>query len=541
MLDPLFLNERPGWNVFGGIPLVDGIRCVGYVLGAMENKGRNEAHEFAGNSVLIRFQNVTLRVRDRFLLAGISWDIRPGENWVVVGPNGAGKTSLMGALAGTVPVVAGRVLRNWDSTKENPIGYVSFEQQKTMMAREAVRNESRFFSGHLDAVTTVADFIQAAAGPDWLDHMENERLLRALEISGLRHRGVSHLSTGEMRKVMIARALMGSPRLLVLDEPFQGLDRNARKSLARMIGILVQQGIQVVLVTHRPEDVPPGFTHLLVVRDDQVQAHRWEGPGRFRATISQADDHRMIADAAPGRSRPAAEAGILVEFRGVSVCYGDQVVLGELDWIFRKGENWALTGPNGAGKTSLLHMISADHKQAYANEIYLFGQRRGSGESIWDIKRRIGMVGSEMQVRYRKNITVADVVISGFYDSIGLYRNPLPEEVRSAQCWLQRLAMTHLADRIFDRLSFGEQRLALIARAMVKSPLLLILDEPCQGLDPENRRRVLQLVEQIGGGGFTHLLFVTHHNDEIPQCVDWELRIGKPVDGKTPSQIIPSS
>jgi molybdate transport system ATP-binding protein len=488
------------------------------------------------SSTLITLDHVTLRVRDRFLLAGTSWEIRPGENWVVVGPNGAGKTSLMGALAGTVPVVAGRILRNWDPAKENPVGYVSFEQQKKMMAREAVRDESRFFSGQPDALTTVADYLREAAGPEWMDRRENNRLLQALGIGELLHRGVARLSTGEVRKVLITRALMGSPRLLVLDEPFQGLDRKARENLRRMIGLLVQAGRQVVLVTHRPEDVPPGFTHLLVVRDDRVQPHPWQRPKRYRSPLLQADGPRIQNTVV--EPLQTKDADVLIEFRDVTVRYGEHVVLGELDWIFREGEHWAVTGPNGAGKTSLLQMISADHPQAYANEIYLFGRRRGSGESIWEIKRSIGMVGPEMQLRHCRHITAADVVVSGFYDSVGLYRTPRPEEVQAARNWLEKLKMLHSSESCFDRLSFGEQRLVLIARAMVKSPLLLVLDEPCQGLDPGNRHRVLERVNQIVRTGRTHLLFVTHHEDEIPVCVNRELHIEKPVAGKTPARIV---
>jgi molybdate transport system ATP-binding protein len=219
----------------------------------------------------------------------------------------------------------------------------------------------------------------------------------------------------------------------------------------------------------------------------------------------------------------------------VTVTYGGLVVLGQLDWIFRAGENWALTGPNGAGKSTLIRLITGEIEQAYSNEIYVFGKKRGTGESIWDIKRRIGVLGTELQLLYRKGISAFDVVVSGFYDSIGLYRRPDSEKRHNAEKIMERMKLTHLAGRIFDSLSFGEQRLVLMARAVVKSPRLLILDEPCQGLDARNRSRVIELADSIGASGDIQLLFVTHYRNEIPASVNRELRIRKPVGGITPS------
>ena len=178
-----------------------------------------------------------------------------------------------------------------------------------------------------------------------------------------------------------------------------------------------------------------------------------------------------------------------------------------------------MTGPNGSGKTTLLQMISGDHPLAYANEIYLFGRRRGSGESIWEIKQRLGMVSSEFQLGYRKPIRAYDVVISGFFDSIGLYRCASQDQHQAAHEWIERLDLTALQDQRFDLLSYGERRLILLARAMVKAPELLVLDEPCQGLDPSNRRLIRACIDAIVAQVATQVLYVSHFSDEMPGCI----------------------
>jgi molybdate transport system ATP-binding protein len=217
----------------------------------------------------------------------------------------------------------------------------------------------------------------------------------------------------------------------------------------------------------------------------------------------------------------------VIQFCNVTVQYGQKMVFKNLSWTVNRGENWALTGPNGSGKTTLLQMITGDHPQAYANEVYLFGRRRGSGESIWEIKQRLGMVSSEFQLGYRKPIRSYDVVLSGFFDSIGLYRFARQEQHKAAQQWIDLLDLSALQDQRFDLLSYGERRLILLARAMVKAPELLVLDEPCQGLDPSNRRLVRGCIDAIVAEAATQVLYVTHFSDEMPECIThhFELKI----------------
>jgi molybdate transport system ATP-binding protein len=216
----------------------------------------------------------------------------------------------------------------------------------------------------------------------------------------------------------------------------------------------------------------------------------------------------------------------LIRLREVTVVYSGRRVLDRLNWCVGPGEHWAVCGPNGAGKSTLLQLICGDHPQAYANEIELFGRRRGSGESVWDIKRPIGLVSNALQIRYRKPLDGLAVMLSGYFDSVGLYQQASPAQVANARQWAQRLSISRLLEKDFQRMSNGERRMVLIARAMVKAPALLVLDEPCQGLDAPNRMRLLGMLDTIARTQPTQMIYVSHRSHELPEATTHELHLG---------------
>lgn len=463
---------------------------------------------------------------DRMLLPGTSWKIRGGENWAILGPNGSGKSALARAIRGDVPHVRGKLTRHDQSAEGSRIGYISFELQEELLAREERCEEARSFSGGGHELTAGELLRENNDDPAAL-----KRIADALGLHPLLEHGFRTLSNGEIRKLLIARALLPSPKLLILDDPFAGLDAGSRRSLAAAVTKLMGEGTQILLVAQRPEEVIPGISHVLLIQNNRVaRAGRREEvltPARIRLLQGKRKSLPLLPPPPRNTGKaPLPVGNSLVEMRNVHVAYGDTVVLDGLNWTVRCGENWAVIGPNGSGKSTILSLITGDNLQVYANEVYLFGKKRGEGESIWTIRQRIGLVSPELQLRYRKPSSTREVVLSGFFDSIGLYRQPDKEQENLADGWLNTLGMRDKADRPFSRLSYGEKRLALIVRAMVKSPDLLILDEPCQGLDGANRERVLSLMEGIGEGTETGLIYVTHHEEEMIPCIRHVLRLG---------------
>lgn len=501
---------------------------------------------------IISLEDVAVRLGSRVLLKGTNWRIRPGENWALLGPNGSGKTSLAKALAGRVPVVQGQVTRRaaGEGCAESPpeadaVAYVSPEQHKELLKKEELALDARDYSGRVHEITTVGDVILnrvPAEGPGI--RLRLAELANRLGIQALVDKDIQSLSSGEMRKTLIARALMKTPRLLILDEPFDGLDRAACRGLSAIIERLMTENVQVVLATHRREELLPGITHLMLLRDGSVRL-----AGKREDVLKEARDavtDTLGVGAAPrGPLRVApppvgkedgqieAEAQrVLIRMRAVTVAYKGVRVLDRVDWTMRSGENWMILGPNGAGKSTLLRLIHADHPQAHANDIHLFGKRVGSAENIWEIKARIGLVSAHLQARYRHGIRALEVICSGFFDSVGLYRACTRDQIETARRWARKLGVGAWVEQDFSRLSYGQRQLVLIARAMVKSPLLLILDEPCDGLDGVNRKNLLRILEQIGSRSASNLLYVTHQPEDRLPCITHTLKLdrGRVVD-----------
>ncbi len=483
---------------------------------------------------IVRFTGATLRIRDRLILPDTRWQIDRGHHWAILGPNGAGKTTLVKALTGEVPVVRGTISYSRTLTA----GYVSFEHHQGLFAREERRDASRYFSGHLEDISTVYETLLDGGGAPGPGAIDVERIAAQLQIAHLLERDIRVVSTGEMRKVQIARVLIHAPDILILDEPFDGLDRYSRDTLAPIIDELMDDTRTVILVTHRQREILPGISHVMALSDGKVlfQGRREEvlTPSRmerlYPSSFTAAFSLPATANGEPAKVA-AARADILVAMEDVRVQYGATIVLDGLSWTVKSGENWVILGPNGCGKTTLLNLVTGDNPQAYANKIYLFGRRRGSGESIWDIKRRTGIVSSEFHIRYRKPVTAVEVVLSGFFDSVGLYRDVSTEQEETAEQWLEILGIAGMSDRVFNQLSYGEQRMVLLARSLVKMPRILILDEPCQGLDRINRGRILDAIDVIGAHSETHIIYVTHYPDEIPACMTCMLQFEERPDG----------
>ncbi|MGY6036504.1 molybdate ABC transporter ATP-binding protein ModF [Aeromonas sp. AE23HZ002T15] len=456
---------------------------------------------------LLQWHSARLALRNDQTLFLPDLTLSPGECWAFVGSNGSGKTALASALCGELGVRAGQVSGALKAVR------LSFESQQQLGERDFQRRNTDMLGEEEEAGYSVASLMLEEGGEEGAARA----LLARFGIEALWDRPYRYLSSGEGRKLLLARALLASPELLVLDEPFDGLDQGSRRELMALLAELVSQGQRLVVIVNRFDEIPPFATHLgllgelsllLSGRRERVLA----SPEVAQLARSEAIPPELPPPLTPPEPLPP---GPRVQMRGLRIAYGEQVVIDGLDWTIAPGQHWQLVGPNGAGKSTLLSLITGDHPQGYSNDLRLFGRQRGSGESIWEIKRHIGLVSPALHLDYRVSGSVQTVILSGFYDSIGLYARPGDRQLALANQWLALLGLKEQGGLPFHSLSFGQQRLVLIARALVKHPPLLILDEPLQGLDPLNRHLVRAMVGRLIGEG-TQLLFVSHHVEDAP-------------------------
>lgn len=378
--------------------------------------------------------------------------------------------------------------------------------------------------GKADAL---ADSRAAWDGPDRQAELRARRkalldkLLPLFGLDALLDRYIITLSSGELRKFSLVKALLSLPRVLVLDAPFTGLDARTREELARLLEeVAAELQMEVHLLMQRLDLVPP------FIREKQTLP-----PGPLPepdiAAMREALASLPVKDLSAEPFYPSGTSPEIVRCNAVSIRYGSRTILNSLDWLVREGECWAIGGVNGAGKSTLLSLVCADNPQAYACDISLFSHQRGSGESIWEIKRHIGYVSPELHRAWQRNIPALEIVASGLFDTTGLPRRPHPAEERTCRFWMRILGIEGLAERSFLHLSDGEQRLCLIARAFVKDPELLVLDEPLHGLDEKRSALVKELIDAFMQRPHKTLLMVTHFEHELPRCINRRLELRK--------------
>jgi molybdate transport system ATP-binding protein len=469
----------------------------------------------------ILFNKVTVNFDDRFTLSEINWTIEPNQHWVITGTNGSGKSALAAALAGVGDIENGTV-----TGLPKNVGLVSFEAQAELIAKELKKDDADIMDV-ISLGTPVHEMIFDNCQDSELAHS----LVEKFGLSKLLDRAFRKLSTGETRKVMLIRALSSKPDLLILDEPFDGLDVDTLAMLQAHLASIIDT-TPMVLVLNRFDEMPDFITHVAYMDN-----------GKLALTVDKKDEnafnelyqllHLKTTDLSVPEADPANKLPVLdpsqplVKLNQATIKYGDTVIVDKLDWTIERGQHWQLSGPNGSGKTCVLSLITGDHPQCYTNDIFVFGFQRGNGESIWQIKQFIGYVSTALQWEYRVSTSCKNVIISGFYDSIGMYSKSTDNQKQIADQWLELLGMKDRADQPFNKLSYGDQRLLLIARAMVKHPPLLILDEPCLGLDDMNRQLVLALIEKICEGKETTVLYVNHHTEDQIKGIESYLGLKK--------------
>ena len=451
----------------------------------------------------------------------VNFTMNVGEQIALVGPNGGGKSLLVDILMGRWPLLQNEVNYDFSSSHSklvcDNIKYMAFRDSYG----DADANyyyQQRFNSQDSEISPLVRDLL-----PQTDDEEYQHVLFRLFGMESFLDKNVVMLSSGELRKFQLTKTLLSHPKVLILDNPFIGLDVETRNVLHDLLKQLIDVfGLQVILVLSKTDFIPSFITHVvpverlvcgekMLLEDFQALHH-----ASFDNVLS-AEKKRAICEL-PQHEHDSPYDQVL-DLNKVSIRYGDCTILKDVDWTVHVGEKWALTGDNGSGKSTLLSLVCADNPQSYTCDISLFGRKRGTGESIWDIKKHIGYVSPEMHRAYLKNLPAIEIVASGLFDTIGLYRRPCAEQLAVCEWWMDIFGVLDLKDRSFLQLSSGEQRLLLLARSFVKDPDLLILDEPLHGLDMYNRQLVKEIIDAFCSRRGKTMIMVTHYPEELPACI----------------------
>ena len=476
----------------------------------------------------IKISNARARKPEWSMAEPVDFTMEEGEHIAIIGRNGSGKSMFVDILTERHPAFPNMVEYGFDEPYNN-LKHITFRDTYGGDNDRTYFLQQRWNQMEIDEETpTVGSKLEQAykmAGEDTPERRAlQQHIYELFQLKQLLDKYIILLSSGELRKYKLASSLFTNPKVLIMENPFIGLDAQTRDQLKELMRTLTEeQGLQIILVLAKTDEIPEFITHIVEVCEMKVKDKVLREEWLTRAERDHSLDH-SVANAPQPEKRQSPEDSLntteVIHFNKVTIRYGARTILKDLDWTVKQGEHWALSGQNGSGKSTLLSLVCADNPQSYACDISLFGHKRGSGESIWDIKRHIGYVSPEMHRSYKQNIPAIQIVASGLKDTVGLYVRP--NEAEKVQCrkWLTNFGVGHLADRKFLEISSGEQRLVLLARAFVKEPDLLILDEPLHGLDDANRRMVKDLVDDYCQDPSKTLIYVTHYQEELPRCID---------------------
>ena len=492
---------------------------------------------------LFSFENVTVRHLNRTLFSDLTFRVEQGQQWALVGASGAGKSALLSTIAGHFLVSGGCTSYPLLETLGLPhkaadplfswrrlVGYVGPKADAQLFANTSeTYYQQRYNASDAQFSPLVCDYLAGIRPLGQDDVWTYAQVVELLQLQNLQERQLINLSNGETRRLLLAAALLKQPVLLLLDAPLNGLDVQSRAHLQQVLAAIAAAGVTVVMAT-APEEIPASFTHVAVLAQQRIRQAGTRADVQLPATDEEPVallDEQELRGLLTQRIPPVFEK--IVRLEGVTIRYGSQTVLDNITWKIKQGERWALIGPNGAGKSMLLSLLNGDNPQAYSQNLILFDRRRGSGESIWDIRKNTGFVSPELFQHFATGHSCLHVVASGLYDRFE-GKTTLAEAAANTSLavrWLRVLQLEAYAQTPFRLAAASVQRLCLLARAFIKNPPLLILDEPCQGLDTKQQQHFRHVLDSICRVSNVTLIYVSHYQQEIPSSVTQVLRLEK--------------
>lgn len=468
---------------------------------------------------VVSVNSLKIRYGTKEVFGGLDWKISRGENWAVSGESGTGKSCLLKAIAGKIEY-SGEIKKSFAENGQ-PAEALYVDNWYKFTNLEGDRNfyyQQRYnYHAEQDTLTVFGE-LEAYGKERNLDISAVEPILERFGFAKCRQTQLIELSSGEHKKLQLVKALWLKPQILLLDDPYTGLDATSRKALNDILDEECAAGTTLVIATNDTE-LPLSINRFAVIEGGRISE---------RGGVEKIGETPVVHKPVPEflKLSPEIPSETFIDMRNITVRYGEKVVLDNVSWTVKAGEKWLLQGRNGSGKSTLLSLVCGDNPQAYGNDIRLFGQKRGGGESIWDIKKKMGIISPEMHWYFDTNATVWNSVASGLLDTMGWYLDVSFSDGKKIDETLEFFDLSADRDTPLSSLPLGKQRMALLARTVVKNPQLLILDEPCQGLDNAQTQRFNSALDDLAEYGKT-IIYVGHYETRLPKCLTHKLELDK--------------
>lgn len=480
----------------------------------------------------IHIKSLRVQCGHKVVLDILDARFQAGELWLVRGKSGSGKSTLAQILGSQSEnkrseiEVSYALNSSWNheiNLVENWYEFQNLEGDRNFFYQQRYQNYTK------KDTKTVAEELEFLAIERQIPKDEIEMLLDVFQLRSQWQNQVLQLSSGEHKKLQLLKALLKKSQFLILDQPFLGLDVASRSRLMRILENLVNKGVGIIVFTNDEIFTSIPVYEVELVEGNLIPIHRSKQKSEINVVRKPLPTFLKVEN---------LEKQKIVDLKNCTIRYVEKLVLNQVDWTIYSGEQWVLKGPNGSGKSTLLSLITADHPQSYANTIELFGNKRGSGESIWDIKEKIGLISPELQWYFDEELSVSDAIASGFFGSIGVLKKLSYVQNQQLNEILNYFNLQEVRNIKLKSLSRGQQRMVLIARTLVKRPLLLIFDEPCQGLDETQIQLIHNLVDDLIAAGQT-LIYVGHFESQLPKNATHKLELqhGKVVSNKKLTRI----